>query len=98
LDPKALELFIRVGEFSVEKGIWHRSILRCFYTHNFSFVKQFFYPLHEVPPREVTEEALIGLPAASTEPSLLEEWTDKGLANAALWCAIYSGLWKSPAS
>jgi ankyrin repeat protein len=93
----ALETFIWVGEKLVEKAIWDRMILVCLNSRNFCFVKQFFYPLTEIPPREVTEETVAGFPQASTDLSLIREWVDKGYANAALWSAFRSGGWKTSA-
>lgn len=90
-------LFLRIAEFLVEKAIWDRMILVCLNSRNFCFIKQFFYPLNEIPPREVAEETLRGFSQASTDQSLVMEWADKGFANAALWSAIRSGIWKSPA-
>lgn len=46
---KALELFIRMAEFMIEKAIWDRKILACLNSCNFRSVKQFFYPLNEIP-------------------------------------------------
>jgi len=89
--------FIRVAEFLVEKAIWDPMILVCLNSRNLCFVKQLFYPLNEVLPREVAEETLRGLSQASTEQSLIRVWVEKGYANAALWSAIRSGIWKSPA-
>ena len=94
---EALRLFIRVAKTLVEKAIWDQMILVCLNSRNFCFVKQFFYPLNEIPPREVAEETLGGLSQASTDQSLVRKWADKGFANAALWSAIQSGAWKSPA-
>ncbi|KAA8642611.1 hypothetical protein EYZ11_010110 [Aspergillus tanneri] len=94
---EALKLFIRVAEFMIEKAIWDRMILACLNSCNFCFVKQFFYPLNEVPPREVAEETLAGLSQASMDQSLVMEWADKGFANAALWSAVQSGIRKNPA-
>ncbi|OQE01202.1 hypothetical protein PENVUL_c044G04241 [Penicillium vulpinum] len=96
-NSEAMRLFTRVAEFLVENAIWDRVILVCLDSHNFCFMKQFFYPLNKIPPGEVTEETLEGLPQASTDQSLVREWVDKGFANAALWSAIRSGVWKSPA-
>lgn len=99
-DQDALELFTRVAEFLVEQKRWNQVILKCLYTRNFSFIQQFFYlplPYHQAPPKEVTEKALVGLPAASTDPSLIKEWAGQGFARAALWNAIHCGIWKSPA-
>lgn len=94
---EALKLFIRVAEFMIEKAIWDRTILACLNSCNFCFVKQFFYPLNEIPPREVAEETLAGLSQASMDQPLIREWADKGFANAALWSAVRSGIWKNPA-
>jgi ankyrin repeat protein len=91
------EALIQVAEFLVERTIWDRSILTCLNSRNFCFVKQFFYPPNEIPSREVTEETLAGHSQASTDQSLLSNWVDKGFANAALWSAILSGIWESPA-
>ncbi|CAP86462.1 Pc20g11330 [Penicillium rubens Wisconsin 54-1255] len=96
-NSEALKPFIRVAEFLVQKGIWDPMILACLNSRNFCFVKQFFYPLNEVPPREVTEETLAGHFQASADQSLVRNWAEKGFANAALWSAIRSGIWKSPA-
>lgn len=98
-DPssEALRTFIRVAEFLIEKAIWDRMVLGCLNSRNFGFVKQFFYPLNEILPREVAEETLAGFSQASTDQSLVREWAEKGFANAALWSAIRSGIWKSPA-
>ncbi|KAL4889983.1 ankyrin repeat-containing domain protein [Aspergillus ambiguus] len=95
-DLQALELFTRVAELFVEKKIWNGAILNCLYAGNFSFVKQFFYPFHERPSKRVVEETLIGLPAASTDQSLMKQWADQGWANVALWSAIHFGLWQNP--
>ncbi|CAG8015554.1 unnamed protein product [Penicillium nalgiovense] len=94
---EALKPFIRVAEFLVEKAIWDRMILACLNSRNFCFVKQFFYPLNEVPPREVAEETLAGHSQVSADQTLISGWAEKGFANAALWSAIRSGIWKSPA-
>ncbi|KAJ6178087.1 hypothetical protein N7519_008548 [Penicillium mononematosum] len=96
-NSEALKPFIRVAEFLVQKAIWDPMILACLNSRNFCFVKQFFYPLNEVPPREVTEETLAGHFQASADQSLVRNWAEKGFANAALWSAIRSGIWKSPA-
>ncbi|KAJ5199365.1 hypothetical protein N7472_004569 [Penicillium cf. griseofulvum] len=94
---EALRPFIRVAEFLVERAIWDRTILVCLNSRNFCFVKQFFYPLNEIPPREVTEETLAGHSQGSTDQSLIRDWVDKGFSNSALWSAIFSGMWESPA-
>jgi ankyrin repeat protein len=94
---EALETFIQVAVFLVEKAIWNRMILVCLNSRNFCFAKQFFYPLNEILPREVAEETLAGFSQAATDQSLVREWADKGFANAALWSAIRSGIWKTPA-
>ena len=96
-DPDALELFAGVAELLVEKKTWNPSILKCLYTRNFSFMQQFFYPRCHVPPKEVTESTLVGLPAASTDESLMKEWADAGFACETLWNAIHCGIWTSPA-
>jgi hypothetical protein len=85
-DPssEALNTFIRVAKFLVEKTIWDRMILVCLNSRNFCFVKQFFYPLNEITPREVAEETLAGFSQAFTDKSLVREWAQKGFANAAL--------------
>ncbi|GMF75684.1 unnamed protein product [Aspergillus oryzae] len=57
-DQDALGLFTSVTEFLVEKKIWNQAILKCLHACNFSFIQQFFYPLSEAPPKEVTEETL----------------------------------------
>jgi ankyrin repeat protein len=93
---EAWALFIQVAEFLVEQKIWDPIILACLISRNLCFVKQFFYPLNEIPPREVAEETLRGLHEAPTEPLLVREWADKGFGNTALWGAIQSGIWKSP--
>jgi hypothetical protein len=71
-------------------------ILVCLNLRNFCFVKQFFYPLNEIPPREVAEETLAGFSQASTDQSFVRAWAYKGYANMALWSAIQYGIWKSP--
>ena len=96
-DKDALELLTTVAEFLVEKGTWNQAILKCLYTRNLSFIQQFFYPCYKEPPKEVTEETLVGLPAASTDHSLMKEWASQGFARATLWSAIHGGIWKSPA-
>ncbi|KAJ5157118.1 uncharacterized protein N7482_008218 [Penicillium canariense] len=93
---EALNLFSQVAEFMVQNAIWNRIILVCLHSRNFCFLKQFFYPLHEIPPREVTEETLVGFPQASVDRFLVRKWVETGFANAALWSAIQSGIWKSP--
>jgi hypothetical protein len=90
-------IFIRAAEFLVEKAIWDRMVLMCLNSRNLCFVKHFFYPINEILPKEVAEETLRGLSQASTDQSLLRDWADKGFANASLWSAMLSGLWKSPA-
>jgi hypothetical protein len=45
----------------------------------------------------VAEETLAGFSQAAKDQSLVREWADKGFANAALWSAIRSGIWKTPA-
>lgn len=92
---EAMKLFIQVAEFMVEKKIWDPSILICLISRNFRFVKQFFFPLNEIPPREVAEETLAGLSQALMDQALIENWVDKGFANAALWSAITCGKWKN---
>ncbi|KAJ5753784.1 uncharacterized protein N7511_007937 [Penicillium nucicola] len=96
-NTEAWKLFIQVAEFFVKNAIWDRMILVCLSSRNLRFVKQFFYPLREIQPREVTEETTRGLSQASTNQSLLQEWVDRGFASTTLWSAIVSGLWKSPA-
>lgn len=95
-DQDALGLFTRVAEFLVEKGFWSQATLKCLYTRNFSFIQQLFYPRFQLP-KEITEKALVGLPAASTDQSLIEEWVKQGHAQSVLWNAIHCGIWKSPA-
>ncbi|KAE8323055.1 ankyrin repeat-containing domain protein [Aspergillus sergii] len=95
-DQDALGLFTHVTEFLVEKEIWNQAILKCLHARHFSFIQQFFYPLSEAPPKEVTEETLVGFPAASTDPFIIQEWSSQGFARVALWNAIHCGLWKSP--
>lgn len=94
---EALKPFIRMAEFMIEKSIWDRKILACLNSCNFRFVKQFFYPLNEIPPRAVVEETLAGISQASLDQPLIMEWADNGFANAALWSAVRSGIWKNPA-
>jgi ankyrin repeat protein len=94
---EAWKLFVQVAEFLVKKAIWDPMILVCLNSRNFAFVKHLFYPLDEVPPREVAEETLRGVSQVSTDQSLVRMWVDKGFANAALWSAIRSGIWRSPA-
>ncbi|KXG50188.1 uncharacterized protein PGRI_061550 [Penicillium griseofulvum] len=94
---EALKPFIEVAESLVERAIWDRAILSCLNSRNFSFVKQFFYLPKEIPPSEVTEETLAGHSQASTDQALIKYWVDNGFANAALWGAILSGIWESPA-
>ncbi|KAE8378272.1 ankyrin [Aspergillus bertholletiae] len=93
---EALSLFIRVAVFLIEKAIWDRMVLVCLNSRNFCFVKQFFYPLDELPPREVTEETLKGLSQLSIDQPLIRDWVGKGFANAALWSAVQFGIWKRP--
>ncbi|KAF3400195.1 hypothetical protein F1880_008358 [Penicillium rolfsii] len=94
---EAIKTFTQVAEFMVEKKIWDQSILICLVSHNFRSVKQFFFPLNEIPPKEVAEETLAGLSQALMDHTLIESWVDKGFANAALWSAIIRGRWKNPA-
>lgn len=43
------------------------------------------------------EETLAGISQASLDQPLIMEWADNGFANAALWSAVRSGIWKNPA-
>jgi Ankyrin repeats (many copies) len=95
-DQNALDLFTRVAEFLVEKKTWNQLILKCLYVRNFSFIQQFFYT-SKAHPKEVTEETLIGLPAASADQSFIKEWAGQEFASVALWDAIHCGLWTTPA-
>lgn len=88
----ALGLFTRVAEFLVEKAIWSRIILKCLDARNFFLVRQVFCHL-----REVTEDTIVGLPEAPTDQSLLEEWANHGLPNAALWHYTHSRISGNPA-
>ncbi|KAJ6004652.1 hypothetical protein N7540_013021 [Penicillium herquei] len=46
-----------------------------------------------IPPGEVAVDTLAGFSQASTDPSLVKEWADKGYANAAIWSTVQFGQW-----
>jgi hypothetical protein len=88
----ALGLFTRVAEFLVKKGIWSRIILKCLDARNLSLVRQVFCHL-----REVTEDAIVRLPEAFTDQSLLEESANHGLLNVELWHYTHRRISGDPA-
>lgn len=88
----ALGLFTRVAEFLVEQAVWSRVILKCLGARDFSLLRQVFCYL-----REVTEDTIIGLPEASIDQPLLEEWANQGLPNAALWYYTHHRISGNPA-
>lgn len=88
-DSDALTLFIQVAKFLVEYAFWDRIILAYLYARNFSFLKRFFYLLHDT---QTTEETVEGLPQAFLHQCLLEEGADQGTSNAASRSAVHLGI------
>ena len=93
-ESEGVQLFIRVAEFMVSESVWDSMALTCIRSGRFSFAKHLFYPLNELPPKEVAEVTLAELSEISKDESFMKEWADKGFANATLWSAIQSGAWK----
>lgn len=96
-DKDALGLFMTVAGFLVELNLWNSLNVDCLHDRNSSFKKQIFYPVGEVPPKEVTIETLAGLQAKGIAGYIEYSWADQGFANATLWDAIRFGLWRSSA-
>lgn len=95
-DPEVLALFIGLANTLVQRGIWHRILLKCLQSGNFHFVKQFFYYAYEPLPRYLTAVTLAQLQIAFTNVALAKEWADEGFANAILWDSVHFELWNSP--
>jgi ankyrin repeat protein len=72
-DPDALRLFTQVAEFLVECAFWDCTILGYLYARKFSFLKEFFYLMHD---SQATEETFAGLLQESTDKSLLDYRAD----------------------
>ncbi|KAH7383520.1 ankyrin repeat-containing domain protein [Cadophora sp. MPI-SDFR-AT-0126] len=93
-DTEAFELLVEVADTHVRWGIWSPAIPMCLYTQNFRFAKQFFFEARQEDIHKLTSETLRGFNDAARNDKLIAAWNESGHANAALWDAVHSGLWK----
>lgn len=93
-DAEALELLVEVADTYAQWGVWDPAILMSFQTRNFSFAKQFFFDPWESEACDYSAETLQAFNKSAGNDKLIEAWETSEHANAALWYAVTSGLWR----